>query len=457
MKNVAITILAVLFFSSGLFGFGLSFREDGGVDIRIVAVVGNRTILSSELDQAVFAMGYELPEDSLQLFRMYGQVLQDLINEELIYQAALAESIEVDAQTIKSEFSARWDTLTARFGGEERLADTLKKEGFSISEFKYKVKEQVKVGLLKQMYIQKHIGFVEVSDDDVKNFYEQNSDSLGEYPAQAHLFAILITPPPDSVLMMEAHRKAMQAYEMLQMGTDFEQLADSMSDDANTKGFGGKIGKFKIEDLPEEFQNVISKMSVGEYSVPVASAEGYHIIKLLAHSGDTVELAHIFFKTPSPQEAARLLAEAIYDSAVSSNRSGIGEERFTELVQRYSADSASAASGGDVGWFPLSAISQIAATIDTSIDRALQTSSTTESHIINKIIPPLPEANGWVIYKVSEIKPAERITLSSHKDIVREMARRTAFMDKLKRILKRLREQIYVEVRDERIAPYIEQ
>ncbi|RKZ26236.1 hypothetical protein DRQ26_04720 [bacterium] len=450
MRGKILTFFLIAISVSQCFGFGLSFGEDGGIDVRIIAVVGNRPILSTELDQTVLAMGYQLPKDSSDFYQLYASVLQDLINEELIYQSALEESLEIDDATIQSEFSARWDSLVAKYGGEKNLADTLAKEGLSISEFKHKVKEQVRTGMLKQLYIQKHIGFVEISDEDVKKFYEQNKDSLGEYPAQAHLYAILIAPPDDSLLWMSALRRANDIIEKLNSGERFAEVAEKFSDDPATKSLGGKIGKFALADLPENFRNAVEKMKTGEHSMPIKGDEGYHILKLLSRKDNTVEIAHIFLKKPSPQEGAHQIALSIYDSL----KAGAD---FSDFVKKYSADSISAEAGGEVGWYPLSYIEQVASLLDSSSDIGVQSSEDNEAKWYNKILPPIPEQNGWVIYRISGIKSAEPLNLETHGDIIREMARRDAFNKKLKKILKNLREQIFVEIRDEKIKEFMKE
>ncbi len=67
----------------------------------------------------------------------------------------------------------------------------------------------------------------------------------------------------------------------------------------------------------------------------------------------------------------------------------------------------------------------------------------------------MPEQDGWAIYRITGIKSAEKLNLETHKDIIREMARRDAFSKKLKNTLKNLRKQIFVEIHDERIKAYM--
>ena len=69
----------------------------------------------------------------------------------------------------------------------------------------------------------------------------------------------------------------------VEKGEKFDSLAKIFSDDKDTKGFGGFLGKISIEDLPTTFKDTILKLKEGEisgvlpYSVD-ATKQAYHII-----------------------------------------------------------------------------------------------------------------------------------------------------------------------------------
>ncbi len=413
---------------------GLSFRDDGTIDVRVVAVVGRKPITTLDLDQAALASGEPIPEDSSQMWQFYGRLLSDLIDEELIYQAALAESIDVDAQALREEFDARWDSIVARFGGEEALRETLRAEGLKLPEFRHKLREQVRIGLVKQLYIQRHVGFVEVSDEEVRRYYEQNKDSLGDYPEQVELYGILFDAPPESVLWGVALARAESIYSILVRCAEFEALAESLSDDELSRADGGRLGEFHISDLPESFAQAISRLGEGEFTKPVRGSKGYHIIKLLGRSGSQVEISHIFVRLPSPSDVARRRAYAVYDSLVAG-------ADFAAMARRYSADTASAKSGGYLGTFPKALLPPALVAFVDSIGAGA-------------ITPPVEHEDGWALYYIAGIIPPEPITPQSHPELLRELARRDKFAKRLSRLVETLREEIYVEVYDPRLAPY---
>ena len=435
MRKLIFTIALFLVFSSLISARWLSYRDDGTVDITIVAVVEQKPILSSELDQVVMSSGITPPEDSVEFFKFYAQVLSQIINEQLILEAARAESVQVDDELVEAEFNARLDSLINRFGGEEVLAESLKAEGMNINQFRVQLRQQIKDGLMKQAYIQKHLGFIEVSDDEVKEFYELYKDSLPPLPRQLFIQAILIPPQDDSVCWKLARNDAYKAYELLKHGKPFKAVAESLSDDLNTRESGGYLGKFALEDIPKAFRTAVLNLGAGSFSKPLRGDRGYHIVRVLSRRGKKVELAHIFFERPSPEAAAMRIAMAVYDSA----RSGV---EFTELVKKYSADSASAAKNGNVGWISEEALPKEMLAIIDSVGEGT-------------VLPPVPERNGVAIYRIKTISPPRKLSLEKDMDILRRFAKQWKMNKRLEAIIDELKEKFYVEIRDKRLEPFL--
>lgn len=78
-----------------------------------------------------------------------------------------------------------------------------------------------------------------------------------------------------------------EIYQKLKQGEDFAELAKQFSEDKSSAENGGKINKFGSGELSsEEFENAaFSLKSPGDYSAPVETAFGWHIIKLIEKHG----------------------------------------------------------------------------------------------------------------------------------------------------------------------------
>jgi hypothetical protein len=110
-----------------------------------------------------------------ELVQKYGQdQVNQMIQMELLEQAARSEGISVSAEAIQAER----DNLKERLGGEENLMVALEQYGLTEDD----LSEQLRLSLL-QRQLQEKLFSVEVADDEVRIFFDDNGDSL--YPDQS--------------------------------------------------------------------------------------------------------------------------------------------------------------------------------------------------------------------------------------------------------------------------------
>lgn len=82
----------------------------------------------------------------------------------------------------------------------------------------------------------------------------------------------------------EKVRKELQAVRQRVLdGEDFETLAREVTDEKETKGFGGAMGEFEFDRMPEELRATVKELSNGGISEPLPyvadpTKPGYHII-----------------------------------------------------------------------------------------------------------------------------------------------------------------------------------
>jgi parvulin-like peptidyl-prolyl isomerase len=81
-----------------------------------------------------------------------------------------------------------------------------------------------------------------------------------------------------SHILVEKFSKAQEIYEDLMVGDKFEQLASQYST-CSSKKRGGNLGEFSKGDMVPVFWSACTKLKIGEFSQPVKSQYGYHIIK----------------------------------------------------------------------------------------------------------------------------------------------------------------------------------
>ncbi|HBC46754.1 MAG TPA: hypothetical protein DEO84_07080 [candidate division Zixibacteria bacterium] len=86
-----------------------------------------------------------------------------------------------------------------------------------------------------------------------------------------------------SHIMVGTEPEAQAIYNRLKKGDDFTKLAQDYSLDKQTGAQGGDMGYFTISQAAQfdsNFAEAASKLKVGDYSQPVKSRYGYHIVML---------------------------------------------------------------------------------------------------------------------------------------------------------------------------------
>ena len=170
------------------------------------------------------------------------------------------------------------------------------------------------------------------------------------------MIALDAKAPPEEVA--ETKAKADKIYQDLVNGANFANLATLYSGGQKAKD-GGDLGWRTSNELPSLFADQIKAMKAGEYTHPVRSASGYHILKLIdkRKQKETVITQyhgrHILIKNSelvTPAQGLEIINEI-------AKKLKAGED-FAKLAEEKSDDVNSAALGGDLGWFQLNEFGQ---------------------------------------------------------------------------------------------------
>ncbi len=93
---------------------------------------------------------------------------------------------------------------------------------------------------------------------------------------------ILFKITPSEVEIASTKRFLDSVRNFFYKGIPFEELAKKYSEEVETRGAGGFLGRFPIKDLPENLRSVVDTLPTGEVSAPVLYKthpnESYHII-----------------------------------------------------------------------------------------------------------------------------------------------------------------------------------
>ena len=198
---------------------------------KILAKVGQKEITNLDVQGAIQGLD---PFQAQQFQTEEGQkyVLDDLINQELLYMYAKDNKIDQD------------------------------------EEFRTEMK-RVEENVLKQYVINKILTSVKLTEEEKKAFFEAQKQSFSK-PETASAKHILV----------DSEEKANDILGKINAGeVSFEDAAKAHST-CPSKDAGGDLGTFGRGQMVPEFENAVFNMNNGEVSGPVKTQFGYHLIKL---------------------------------------------------------------------------------------------------------------------------------------------------------------------------------
>jgi peptidyl-prolyl cis-trans isomerase SurA len=243
---------------------------------RVVAVVNDAIILQSELEARLVPVRAEAEqiqdptERRRRLAKLSTQVLDEMVSEELIVQAAESAKIEVDS----SEVQAALDEIKQQNNLDDAgLAQALASQGYTVQGYRMDLRRQLlRLRAVNQLVAPK----VQITDDDVKSRYAELQRRSSSVSA-VYLSHILIKLPehPTEQQIAAAKEKAAQAIQRVNGGEAFAEVAKQMSDDTNVE-----LGWFQRGSIQPDWESVVFSMQKGETRGPVTGPQGLHVFNV---------------------------------------------------------------------------------------------------------------------------------------------------------------------------------
>ena len=397
----------------------------------IVVIVNDDVITRTMLDDRVADFRKQLQLSQLARIEpdaLRKQVLERMIRDTIQIQQAKQLGINVDDLTLNRmlERLASSNNLTL-----ETFRQTLESEGLNYARFREQTRDEIMIQQLQQRLVASKVS---VSDQEIKQ-YIALSESQGNSNATYHLRHILIATPTAAkpADIDAAKKKADNAYQRIQDGEDFADLAIRVSDGRNALD-GGDLGERKADELPQLFIDAVSALSPGQSSRPVRSASGFHLLQLVSSSRDTVMVQqvhtrHILLRTGDELDDDQARAKLLdIKQQIADGKS------FAELASEYSEDPISSTQGGDLGWTGpgdlVAAFENVAGNLD-----------------VGQVSEPFKTQFGWHILKVLGHREHNQ-TQSNRENQARNAIQKRKSDEELRLWLRRIRDEAYVEYID---------
>ena len=237
----------------------------------VVAVINDAIILNSELEARLMPVRAEVDQiaDPKERERRYSklrsQILDEMVNEELIVQAAETAKIEVES----SEVQAAMDEIKQQNNLDDAgLTSALAAQGYTLSSYKQDLRRQLlRLRAVNQLVAPK----VNITDEDVRARYDQMQRRTEQVQAVklSHMLFKLPEHPTEQQLA-EAKARAEKAMARVKGGDPFAKVAADVSDDDGTKTTGGELGWFERKSMANpEWEPIVFSMEKGDIRGPV--------------------------------------------------------------------------------------------------------------------------------------------------------------------------------------------
>ncbi len=168
------------------------------------------------------------------------------------------------AQEVATE-DGRLRLLEEMVAGELLYMDAVENKFDEDEEFLQSL-EEAKKGLLQRYAIQRLLGAVQATPEEIAAFYEENKDRFGSDSSVAAKH-----------ILVADEELAYQVREEIIDGLDFAEAAAKYST-CPSKSEGGSLGKFGRGQMVPEFEEAAFTLEVGQLSDLVKTQFGYHLI-----------------------------------------------------------------------------------------------------------------------------------------------------------------------------------
>ncbi|MDS0525306.1 peptidylprolyl isomerase [Clostridium sp. SHJSY1] len=291
-KYVTMALAGVMILSFA--GCNMIEKTPEAIQKTVLAKVGDKKITKADVDKLIkpyleqykqqYGEDFETKEelkDTLKQLRT--QQLEGLVDQEVLLQNKEALEVNPDDEEVQTQVDERIKYYKDALGSDEQYEQFIESYGFDDESFQEYWKTQVVVGMI----VNKIVEDVQVSDEDIQKYYDDNKDTYTK-KAGADVTHLLFQPAKDANGNAveggddAAKAKAEAAKAKAAAGTSLKDLSNSdefKSGDKFTSKFE-ELGRVSFENsgMVKEFEDAFKKLPANQVSDVVKTEFGYHVI-----------------------------------------------------------------------------------------------------------------------------------------------------------------------------------
>jgi len=301
---------------------------------KIIAQVGNKIILKSDIDNAILDTKRQDPDAQLPpnadcLF-LQGQLIQ----KTLVLQAE-KDSILVEDDELEALLDNKIRYFISAYGSQEMLEQVA---GRSVYQIKEDLREPFKEKTLADKMQNKILENVKITPNEVKEYFEKiPKDSLRFYESELEVAQIILYPKANKDVEDYVSSRLYEMKKQVESGQKkFDALARLYSEDPGSKENGGQYNINRTDkSWDPTFISAAFKLKEGEISPVVKSKFGLHIIQMVSRAGDDAVVRHILLIPPVTDVEVKMAMQKL-DSIHSKITEGTMS--FATAVNKFSED-----------------------------------------------------------------------------------------------------------------------
>jgi peptidyl-prolyl cis-trans isomerase SurA len=321
-------------------------QEDASYTVidRIAAVVGDSVIPVSRIEEELNVyrqQGGELPPDSAGRMVLRSDILERLINQTLLLQAALRDTLIVVSEAeVQTAVDRAMREVRGQFTSELEFRRQLETSNFGTpEEYRRWMADQQRQEMLRNQLMQRlqeeqRLTPLMPNEEELRAFYQANRAQLGQRPATVAFRQVIMRVQADSAALAAARQLADSLAQELRDGADFEQMARRYSGDPTTREQGGDLGWVRRGIFVPEFEMVAFRLSPGVISDPVMTVFGFHIIQVERSQPAEIQVRHILIQ-PQITRADRDRTRRKADEVAEALRAGAPIDSLADLYHDY--------------------------------------------------------------------------------------------------------------------------
>ena len=340
MKNYLLLLITSFIFVSA--SFAQNSQPKKIVADKIIAVVGDKVILKSDIDNSLIDMqrqNIEIPANAR------CSMLEQAMGIKALVLQAEKDSLPVTDEEVETIIDNRIRSFIAQFGSKDELE---KVAGKSIYQLKEDFREPIRDQELAKAMRNKVVENVRITPKEVNEYYSKiPKDSLFLYESELEISQIIIYPKAHRDAEEYAIQQLKEIKEQVESGKkDFASLAGIYTMDPGSKETGGQydVNRYSKELDPVWLGKAFT-LKPGQVSNPFKTRFGYHIMQLISRAGDDASVRHILLipqVTSYEIKGGTNKLDSIRDLLVA------GKIDFGAAVARFSDDESSKFTAGQI-------------------------------------------------------------------------------------------------------------